>query len=139
MEPVVEQQSNKTPRRAVFLDRDGTVTQLCGYVTRPEQVKLMPGAATSIRRLRTAGFQCILVTNQSAIGRGMLSAPELDNIHLQLSRLLALEGTSLDGTYFCPLQPVVPDERVIECSDRKPGPGMLLKAAADNNLTLTQS
>lgn len=124
---------------AVFLDRDGTITQLNVYLTLPEQFKLLPDAAASIRKLRECGFHCVLVTNQSAVGRGLISADQLEEIHQELQRQLAVEGTELDAIYSCHEVPFADDETIIENPDRKPGPGMLQRAAQDLKLKLTAS
>ncbi|MEZ6129132.1 MAG: HAD family hydrolase [Planctomycetaceae bacterium] len=126
-------------RPAVFLDRDGTVTESAGYVTTPEQIRLIPDAADCISQFRRAGYCCVLVTNQSAIERGMLSVQELDTIHNELQTQLAAHGTQLDAIYISPRKPNTGDESVIEHFDRKPGPGMLLRAAVDLNLDLSRS
>jgi len=124
---------------AVFLDRDGTITRLDGYLTSPEQICLLPHTAASIRKLRECGFQCVLVTNQSAVGRGMISAHQLEEIHQELQRQLCIEGAELDAIYSRHEVPFTDDETVVEYPDRKPGPGMLLRAAQDLNLNLTAS
>ncbi len=124
---------------AVFLDRDGTITRLNGYLTSPEQIRLLPDAAASIRELKECGFQCVLVTNQSAVGRGLISADQLEEIHQELQRQLAVEGTEFDAIYSCHEVPVADDETVVEYPDRKPGPGMLLRAAQDLKLNLASS
>ncbi len=124
---------------AVFFDRDGTVTDYVGYVTNPDQLQLIDGAADCVRRLRNAGFVCVLVTNQSAIGRGMLTSRELETIHSELHRQLSTLGTELDAVYFAPQKPSQHDETVIEHQDRKPGPGMLQQAAEDFHLDLSRS
>ncbi|MEO2013527.1 MAG: HAD family hydrolase [Fuerstiella sp.] len=126
-------------RPAVFLDRDGTVTKYVGYVTNPSQIQLIDGAADCIGRLRDAGFVCVLVTNQSAIGRGMLTLAELETIHSELHRQLREQGAKLDAVYIAPQKPSQSDETVIEHPDRKPGPGMLQQAAVDLYLDLSQS
>ena len=126
-------------RPAVFLDRDGTLIEHVHYLSDPALVRLVPGAAEALRRLRQAGFARVLVTNQSAIGRGMLTVDRLDEIHVELERQLAEAGTSLDGIYFCPAAPAGEDRTVVECPDRKPGPGMLLAAAAEMGLDLAAS
>jgi len=124
---------------AVFLDRDGTIIRLNGYLTSPEQVCLLPDAAASIRKLRERGFQCVLVTNQSAVGRGLISADQLEEIHQELQRQLAVEGAKMDAIYSCHEVPIADDETVVEHPDRKPGPGMLLRAAQDLKLNLAAS
>jgi mannose-1-phosphate guanylyltransferase len=126
-------------RPAVFLDRDGTLIEHVPYLCDPELVRLLPGTADALKRLRRAGFACILVTNQSAIGRGMLTEDRLAQIHTELYRQLAAIGATLDGIYYCPYMPASDDRTVIDCQDRKPGPGMLRRAAADLKLELSSS
>ncbi len=128
-----------TPRPAVFLDRDGTLIEHIPYLSDPAMVSLLPEAAEALKRLRRAGFATVLVTNQSAIGRGMLAVNRLDEIHTELNRQLALQGATIDGIYYCPDAPKSDDRTVVENPDRKPGPGMLLRAAADLNLDLGAS
>jgi len=130
---------NGTPRPAVFLDRDGTLIEHVHYLSDPAMVSLLPGAALALKRLRRAGFTTVLVTNQSAIGRGMLAVNRLDEIHTELNRQLALQGATIDGIYYCPDAPKTDDRTVVESPDRKPGPGMLLRAAAELNLDLGAS
>ena len=126
-------------RPAVFLDRDGTVIEHVHYLSDPARVRLLPGAAEALRRLRRAGFARVLVTNQSAIGRGMLTEDRLEEIHAELERQLAASGATLDGIYYCPDAPSGDDRTVVEHSDRKPGPGMLLRAADELGLDLDAS
>jgi mannose-1-phosphate guanylyltransferase len=127
------------PRPAVFLDRDGTVIEHVPYLSDPALVRLLPGSAEALVRLRRAGFARVLVTNQSAIGRGMLTEGRLEEIHAEMSRQLAACGATLDAIYYCPAAPSGDDRTTIECPDRKPGPGMLLRAAADLKLDLGAS
>ena len=131
--------ANDAGSRAVFLDRDGTIVRSAGYVTQRDQIELLPDAASSIQRLRTAGFRCVLVTNQSAIGRGLLTIDGLATIHKELRRQLAIEEAEVDAIYFCPIAPNSDDETIVEYPDRKPGSGMLLKAAHDMVLDLSKS
>ena len=126
-------------RPAVFLDRDGTVIDHVHYLTDPALVRLLPGAAEGLRRLRRAGFARVLVTNQSAIGRGMLTPKRLEEIHTEMDRQLAARGATIDAVYYCPDVPESDDRTVVENADRKPGPGMLLRAAADMKLDLGAS
>jgi D,D-heptose 1,7-bisphosphate phosphatase len=126
-------------RPAVFLDRDGTVIEHVHYLSDPALVRLLPGAAEALRRLRRAGFARVLVTNQSAIGRGMLTLDRLEEIHAELERQLAASGATLDDIYYCPDAPFGDDRTVVEHSDRKPGPGMLLRAADELGLDLDAS
>jgi D,D-heptose 1,7-bisphosphate phosphatase len=137
--PIESRGQNGKPRPAVFLDRDGTLIKNVPYLSDPAMVLLLPGVAGALKRLRRAGFARILVTNQSAIGRGMLTVNRLAEIHAELNRQLALEGATIDGIYYCPDAPKTDDRTVVEIPDRKPGPGMLLRAASDLNLDLEAS
>jgi D-glycero-D-manno-heptose 1,7-bisphosphate phosphatase len=125
---------------AVFLDRDGTIIENVHHLCDPALVRLLPGAARAIQQLRSAGFSAIVVTNQSVIGRGMLSVAGLEQIHEAMCRQLAADGAVLDGIYHCPVAPAVEGERAaVEHPDRKPGPGMLLRAARELDLDLARS
>ena len=124
---------------AVFLDRDGTVIEHVHYLSNPADVRLLPGAAEALAQLRRAGFVCVLITNQSAIGRGMISDSRLHEIHAEMNRQLTEQGTALDGIYYCPDVPSGDDRTVVENPNRKPGPGMLLQAASDLGLDLAGS
>lgn len=126
-------------RPAVFLDRDGTVIKHVHYLSDPALVQLLPGAAEAIVRLRRAGFVCVLVTNQSAIGRGLFTTERLHEIHTEMGRQLAIHGAFIDAIYYCPDAPLGDDRTVVENPDRKPGPGMLLRAAKDLSLDLEAS
>ena len=131
--------ASKIARPAIFLDRDGTLTEYRGYITEPGQLRLLQGAAKAISKWKTAGFLCVLITNQSAIGRGMITEEILNDIHHRLMELLAAEDASLDANYYCPEAPDGGDEFTVSSPDRKPGAGMLLRAADDLNLDLSRS
>ena len=126
-------------RPAVFLDRDGTIIEHVHYLEDPARVQLVPGAAEAIRTLRSAGFVCVMVTNQSAIGRRTLSIERFDQVQEEVFRQLRREQAELDGSYFCPVVPGTEDPTVIEHPDRKPGPGMLLRAACELDIDVSQS
>jgi D-glycero-D-manno-heptose 1,7-bisphosphate phosphatase len=123
-------------RAAVFLDRDGTLNVDSGYLTRPEQMRLLPGAAEAVRCLRAAGFACVVVTNQSAVGRGWMTEADLQLVNDELVRQLNAAGTELDGLYYCP---TAPGATAGEDPERKPAPGMLLRAAREMGLDLARS
>jgi histidinol-phosphate phosphatase family protein len=129
----------REPRPAVFLDRDGTLIEHVPYLSDPAMVRLLPGTAETLRRFRRAGLASVLVTNQSAIGRGMFTKERLEQIHTEMNRQLAARGATIDAIYYCPDAPVSDDRTVTEISDRKPGPGMLLRAARDLGLDLRSS
>jgi histidinol-phosphate phosphatase family protein len=124
---------------AIFLDRDGTLLEHVNYLSDPAAVRLLPGAAEALKRLRRAGFAVVVVTNQSAIGRGMLTENRLEQIHTEMRRQLAACGATVDAIYFCPVVPASDNRSVVEHPDRKPGPGMLMRAAVDLRLDLATS
>ena len=126
-------------RPAIFLDRDGTLIKHVHYLSDPADVRLLPGAAEALAQLHRAGFCCVLITNQSAVGRGMISETRLHEIHTEMGRQLAEQGVALDAIYYCPDVPSGDDRTVVENSNRKPGPGMLIQAAADLGLDLAAS
>ena len=126
--------------RAVFIDRDGTLLEHYDYLTDPSQVELLPRSAAALRLLRDRGFLLVMITNQSAVARGMLSEAKLQDIHTHLKGLLAKEGAYLDEIYYCPYHPegsVVKYRRESEL--RKPAPGMLHRAAEELDIDLSQS
>ena len=129
-----------TPKRAVFLDRDGTINEEREYLHRVEDFAFIPGAAEAIGRLKDAGFCVVVVTNQSGIGRGYYDEAALCVLHSHLDRELDRFGAAIDAYYFCPHHPEhgVGDYRQ-ECACRKPMPGMLVKAAADLGIDLRRS
>lgn len=127
-------------RRAVFLDRDGTIIEDPGYLSDPEQVKLLPGVDLAIKSLRQAGYAIVVVTNQSGVARGMLSEERLAAIHTTLRAKLADKQAPLDAIYYCPFHPEgTVAEFASESDHRKPAPGMLLTAAAEMGLDLAGS
>lgn len=126
-------------RPAVFLDRDGTLIEHVHYLTDPDDVRLVEGGADAVRRLQERGYACVVVTNQSAVGRGMLDLEGLERVHAVMQAQLAEHGVELDGLYFCTVKPEVTDPMVVEHPDRKPGPGMLERAARELELDLASS
>lgn len=128
------------PRPAVFLDRDGTIIEDVDYLTRAEQLRLIPGASAAIRALNEQGLAVVVVTNQSAVARGMLTEDGLGAIHQRLTDMLAADGAHLDAIYYCPHLAeggLAPYDRSCDC--RKPAPGMLLQAANEHGIDLTVS
>ena len=126
--------------KAIFLDRDKTLIEDPGYIASPDAVHLLFGVGPPLRRLSDAGYKLIIVTNQSAIARGKVNHDGLEKIHAELQRQLHEHGVQLDAIYFCPYHPdgtVPPYNR--EHDERKPSPGMLLRAAREMNLDLGQS
>lgn len=126
-------------RPAVFLDRDGTVIEHVHHLHRLEDVRLERGAAAAIASLRRAGYLAVLATNQSVVGRGLLSSEGLDAIHASMLEALAREDSDarLDAIYWNPHTPPEGDSE--PHPDRKPGPGMLLRAAVEHGIDLASS
>ena len=124
---------------AVFIDRDGTIIEQVHHLRHPSGVKLIPGAGDAVRRLQRTGYAAVVVSNQSVVGRGMLSEEGLADVHAEMCRQLAEHGAALDGCYYCPIAPVRTDRLTIEHVDRKPGPGMLLRAARELRLDISRS
>ncbi|MBI5630315.1 MAG: HAD family hydrolase [Elusimicrobia bacterium] len=120
--------------RAVFLDRDGVIVEEVNYLCDPRELKLLPGAAKAIARLRKAGFKVIVVSNQSGVARGFLSLARLEQIHRRLESLLHKQGAGLDAVYFCPHHPEFGRRQACLC--RKPGTEMLEKAAKKFDLEM---
>lgn len=123
----------------MFLDRDGTVIEEVHYIADPGRVQVLPNAAEAIRLLRAAGLPCILVSNQSAVGRGMITEDQVHAVQAEVERQLSAAGAAVDAFYFCPQAPRTGERAVIDHPDRKPGPGMLLRAAAEHGLDLPRS
>jgi D-glycero-D-manno-heptose 1,7-bisphosphate phosphatase len=129
-----------TMHRAVFLDRDGTLVHARHYPSRPDDLVLYDDIGPRLRQLRAAGFQLIVVTNQSGIARGYFTERDLAFMHAHLARELGRLGVSIDGFYFCPHHPDGAIERfAVKCDCRKPRPGMVQRAAAERGITLEQS
>jgi D-glycero-D-manno-heptose 1,7-bisphosphate phosphatase len=128
------------PRAAVFLDRDGTLTEEVGYVNHPRRLRLLPRAAEAVRRLNAADVAAVVVTNQTGVARGYVSEDLLHAINAELVAQLKRAGAQLDGMYVCLHHPTEgqPPYRV-DCDCRKPRPGLLVRAAADLGLDLTAS
>jgi D-glycero-D-manno-heptose 1,7-bisphosphate phosphatase len=124
-------------RPAAFLDRDGTLIEEGQYISRPEQVRLLAGAAAAVRMLRGAGLACVIVSNQSGVGRGLFTMEDLERVHDEVVRRLREEGAEVDGAYYCPAAPAAPGEE--EHAERKPAPGMLVRAAREMGLDLAAS
>lgn len=131
-------------QKAIFLDRDGTINRYVGFLTRIEDFELLPGVAEAIKKINASGYLAIVVTNQPVIARGEVTVEQLQEIHKKMETLLGQEGAYVDGIYYCPHHPhrgyegEIPELK-IDCSCRKPKPGMLLQAAEDFHIDLAQS
>jgi histidinol-phosphate phosphatase family protein len=131
-------------RPAVFLDRDGTLNEERGYIRRPEDLTLLPGAGPALKRLREAGFLLVVVTNQGAIAHGEATEAEVADVHRRLEWDLGAQGAYLDAIYLCPHHPQSPfpnarPELQVICDCRKPAPGLIERACADFNIDRARS
>lgn len=131
-------------QKAVFIDRDGTINKANVFITKPEDFELIPGVAEAIKKINKSGYLAIVVTNQPVIARGDCTFEELALIHAKMETELGKEGAFIDGLYFCPhhTDKGFPGERPeykCNCECRKPKPGLLLQAAADFNIDISQS
>lgn len=120
-------------RQFVVLDRDGTIIAERHYLSEPGQIEFLPGACRGLRLMLEIGLGLVVVTNQSAVGRGFLDEADLNLIHQQLREFLKAEGIRLDGIYFCPH--MAEDD----CSCRKPRPGLIERAAKELDFDLQAS
>jgi len=120
-------------KRAVFLDRDGTMAKDVHYCRRPEDFRLFPNTAKAIKLLSEHGFKVIVITNQSGIARGYFTEEALAQIHEKMKAELAKEGAWIDGIYYCPHHP---DDN---CNCRKPKPKLVLQAAKEHDIDLKHS
>lgn len=124
-------------RRAVFLDRDGTLNVEKEYLHRAEDWEWIPGAIKAIHLLNQAGFVVIVTTNQSGVARGYYNEQAVRDLHASVDRWLAAEGARVDGYYYCPHHPQYGSVR--DCDCRKPAPGLLLAAAREHDIDLAHS
>ncbi len=126
-------------KRAVFLDRDGVINEEVNYLSKPDQLQLIPGAPEAIARLNHAQLPVIVITNQAGVARGYYPETQIAVVHAALSHELAQSGAHIDRYYYCPHHPTegLPPYRV-DCDCRKPKPGLLRQAAQDFDLDLTQ-
>ena len=141
---IVAARNMRNKQKAVFLDRDGTINRYVGYVSKPEQLELLDGAAEAIRRINRSPYLAIVVSNQPVIARGECSFEEMRKIHNRLEMLLGDEGAYLNAIDFCPhhldsgFQGEVKKLK-IDCVCRKPKPGMLIRMAERYNINLSAS
>jgi D-glycero-D-manno-heptose 1,7-bisphosphate phosphatase len=127
-------------RRAVFIDRDGTLSRDVGYPGHWSQVHVYPYAFEAVRRIRAAGLAAVVVTNQSGVGRGCFSEDELRALHREFGAAFEKRRAALDGFFYCPhYSPPAAAAMVSGCSCSKPNPALGLRAAAELGLSLDGS
>ena len=136
---IVSAKNLRHKQKAILLDRDGTINRNIGFLRSPDEFELLPGVSEAIRLINSSGYLAIVITNQPVIARGEVTFEGLKTIHNKMETLLGAECAYLDGLYFCPHHPDggfpgEVSELKVECSCRKPKPGMLLKAAEDFNI-----
>ncbi|HJQ34981.1 MAG TPA: HAD family hydrolase [Pyrinomonadaceae bacterium] len=126
-------------RRAVFIDRDGTISEEVGYVNHVSRYRVFPFAAAAVRALNEAGWLAVLVTNQAGVARGYFEEKLIGQVHGVLAAELERGGARLDAVYYCPHHPTVgePPYR-FDCDCRKPKPGLIKRAAEELGLDLAQ-
>jgi len=127
-------------RPAVFIDRDGTISDEVGYVNHPSRFRLLEHSTEALRLLNDAGWLAILVTNQAGVARGYFSEAMVQEVHANLSAVLEKEGARLDAIYYCAHHPSVgePPYR-LDCDCRKPRPGLINRAAVEWKVDLANS
>jgi D-glycero-D-manno-heptose 1,7-bisphosphate phosphatase len=116
---------------AAFLDRDGTLMEDSGFIGDPARVRVLDGVPEALVALARAGFERIVVTNQSGVARGMFGEADVENVNAALSRELASHGAALDAFYYC--------AHLERCDCRKPAPGMIRRAVAERGIDLERS
>jgi D-glycero-D-manno-heptose 1,7-bisphosphate phosphatase len=122
-------------RPGVIVDRDGTINLERGYLHDPAEVKLLPGSGEALALLNAADIPVVIITNQSGIGRGIITTAEFESVNQMIWDALQVHGAHYDGLYYCPHDPTVEPS----CSCRKPRAGLLLQAAVDLRLDLSRS
>lgn len=141
---VVQAKNLHNKQKAIFLDRDGTINKYVGFLRNIDDFELIEGVSEAIKLINQSGYLAIVVTNQPVIARGEVTWEELHEIHKKMETLLGKEGAYIDGIYICPHHPDKGfegerPEYKIDCDCRKPQPGLLLQAAKDFNIDLSQS
>lgn len=141
---VVQAKNLTNKQKAIFLDRDGTINKYVGFLRNIDDFELIEGVVEAIKLINQSGYLAIVVTNQPVIARGEVTWEELNEIHKKMATLLGKEGAYVDGIYICPHHPDKGfegerPEYKIDCDCRKPKPGLLLQAAKDFNIDLSES
>jgi D-glycero-D-manno-heptose 1,7-bisphosphate phosphatase len=127
-------------KRAVFLDKDGTLIDDVPYTCDPGRIQWLPGVIDGLRRLQFAGYRLLVISNQSGIAHGYFSEADLAAMMSGVGRMLASQGVRLDGSFYCPHHPEGSVPRyAVACACRKPAPGLLMTAAAAHGIDLSRS
>lgn len=140
----VKDKNLQNKQKAIFLDRDGTLNKYVGFLRDIDTFELLSDVCDAVKKINESGYLAIVITNQPVIARGEVTKDQLQEIHNKMETLLGQQGAYLDAIYYCPHHPhkgyegEIPELK-IECDCRKPKPGMLLQAAEDFNIDLSQS
>ncbi len=125
-------------QKAIFLDRDGTINHDPGYIKDPSIVKILPGVAEGIKRLKDDfGFKMIVISNQAGVSKGLMTLEDVENVNRRVNELLMEEGAEIDAFYYCPFHPEIDSQEKAKC--RKPSPFMIVQAAEDFEVDLSLS
>ena len=141
---LIQKKSLQHKQKAIFLDRDGTINKYVGFLRNIDEFELIPGVVEAVKKINASGYLTIVITNQPVIARGEMTISELHSIHNKMETQLGEKGAFLDAIYYCPHHPhkgyegEIPELKV-DCECRKPKPGMLIRAAEDFNIDLTNS
>lgn len=123
--------------RAVFIDRDGTINIDKDYLTDPDDVEFIEGSPEAIKLAKTLGLKVVIISNQSGVSRGIMTTKQVDDVNARLVEMLKVRGAEVDAVYYCPHHPNYGDR--IQCTCRKPGTGMLLRARDELGVDLEES
>lgn len=127
-------------QRAVFIDRDGTISEEVGYINRSERFRLFPYAASAIKQLNENGWLAIVTTNQAGVARGYFTEEMIRTVHERMTSELESEGARIDAIFYCAHHPSVGDPPYrLDCDCRKPKPGLITRAARDFDINLSSS
>ena len=141
---LIQSKNLKNKQRAIFLDRDGTMNVSKGFISKADDLELIPGTIDAIKAINKSGALAIVITNQPVIARGECSFEELHNIHNKLKTLLGKKGAFVDDIFYCPHHPdkgfegEVPELK-FDCECRKPKTGMIDEAVKKYNIDLSKS
>ena len=127
-------------KRAVFIDRDGTISEEVGYINHPSRFRLFPYSAPAIKKLNDNGWVAIVITNQAGVARGYFSEDLITQVHQKMRQDLERHNAQLDAIFYCAHHPTVgePPYRA-DCNCRKPKPGLVQRAATELDVELDQS
>ena len=126
--------------KALFLDRDGIINIDHGYVYQSENFEFVDGIFSLCQLAQEKGYQLIVITNQSGIGRGKYSVEQFEHLTQWMKQQFRDKGITINAVYYCPHHPTkAKNEYLVECNCRKPAPGMILQAAQEHNIEMSNS